>query len=145
MMILRSFLAVFAAFASFNVQAASEWVALSDVNSDSTFVNRANLTAQGDLVDVEVLRDFAETITLGNDAVSGDPLFAHRSITLTYRVDCSNNTLAMLQWQMFEGNQGEGTMIWNQQNADGLAYLNAVDPEMNAVLRSACGTTTVAR
>jgi hypothetical protein len=145
MMLLRYFLAVFAVLASLNVQAASEWVALNGVNSDSIFVNRANLAAQGDLVDVEVLRDFSETITLGNDAVSGDPLFAHRSITLTYRVDCTNNTLAMLQWQMFEGNQGEGPMIWNQQNANGLAYLNAVDPEMNAVLRSACGTTTVAR
>jgi len=144
-MFLRIVMATLAAATSFGVQAASGWVALSGANSETTFINRSSIHTQGQFVDVEVLRDFAETVTLGNDPQSGTPLYTHRSVTLSYRVDCSTNTLAMSEWQMFEKNLGQGALVWNQNNVTGLAFLPAVDAEMHAVLRSACATTTVSR
>jgi hypothetical protein len=144
-MFLRTALVTLMTTASFGVQAAPEWVALKGANSDATFVNPSSISAQGQFVDVEVLRDFAETITLGNDSKSGAPLYSHRSVTLTYKVDCATNRLAVTEWQMFDGNLGQGQVVWDQTNINGLAFVTAVNAEMRAVLRSACTTTTVWR
>ena len=143
-MIFRTFLAVSAMALSFGVQAAPGQ-SLAGTNSDTTLLKRSTVAAEGRFVDVEVLRNFADTITLGSDAQSGAPLYPHRSVALTYKVDCATSTLAMAEWQMFEGNFGQGRLIWDQENRDGLAFVPAVDAEMRAVLRSACATTTVAR
>ena len=144
-MFARIILATLAISASLPVQAAPEWVALAGANADSTFMNRASINGEGQYVDVEVLRDFAETITLGNDSETGVPLYPHRSVRLTYKVDCAANRLAMSEWQMFDGNLAQGQVVWDQKNVNGLAFVAAVDAEMRAVLRSACATTTVAR
>lgn len=143
-MFLRYFTAVCAAALSFGVQAATESNPLSAPSSATTLVRSAAATPER-YVDVEVLRDFADTVTLGNHPKSGAPLYAHRSVTLTYRVDCAAGTLAVADWQMFDGNFGQGQVIWNQQNHHGLAFVPAVNNEMRAVMRSACTTTTAAR
>ena len=144
-MIFRSFVAVSAAILSLGVQAATAPGALGNPDPATTFVKFAATTPQGSYVDVEVLRDYADTVTLGIDTESGAPLYAHRSVALTYRVDCTAGTLAVADWQMFDGNFGQGQVVWDQENHHGLAFLPAVNNEMRAVLRSACATTTVAR
>jgi hypothetical protein len=144
-MIIRTMIAFFAAIVSFNVQAKTAWVALSGDNTDTTFVKPTAIAPDGQFVDVEVLRDHAETITMGNDSRNGSPLYPHRSVTLTYRVDCTTNTLAVAEWQMHGANLGQGDTVWKQQNRDGLAFLPAVNEEMRAVLNAACATTTVSR
>jgi hypothetical protein len=144
-MFFRTLVAISVAALTLSVQAATERVALSGSNPGSTLTKLSTVAPQGRFVEVEVLRDFADTVTLGRDAQSGAALYPHRSVTLTYRVDCETSTLAMAEWQMFEGNSGQGQMIWNQENRDGLAFIPAVNPEMDTVLRSACATSTVAR
>ncbi len=143
-MLIRSLLAVSVAAYSLGVQAAPERTALNTPSPATTFVKFAAAAAQSRYVDVEVLRDYADTVTLGNDSDSGAPLYSHRSVTLTYRVDCVAGTLAVADWQMFDGNFGQGQVIWNQENRNGLAFVPAVNNEMRAVLRSACTTTKVA-
>lgn len=144
-MFARLILATLAATTTFNAQAAPEWVALADTNTRLTLVNQFTMSKQGQYVDVEVMRDFTETITLGNDAQTGAPLYPHRSVTLTYKVDCVSEKLAVSEWQMFDGNLGQGNTVWDQKNRSGLAFISAVDSEMRAVLRSACNTPTVSR
>ncbi len=144
-MFTRFIFATLALLASVSVQAAPEWVALAGTGSDSTFVNRTALDTDGRYVDVEVLRNFTETITLGSDPESGAPLYPHRSVTLSYKVDCAAARLAVSEWQMFEGNLASGKLVWNQNNAGSLAFLAPVNAEMRAVLRSACATNTVLR
>jgi len=127
------------------VQAAPEWVALEGSDSNTTFVNQVSIDNRGQYVDVDVLRDFPELITLGNDSITNEPLYPHRSVTLNYKVDCASNRLAMNEWQMFEGNLAQGKVIWHQKNINGLAFVTAADSEMRAVLHVACATTTVSR
>ena len=127
------------------VQAAPKWVALEGSDSNTIFVNQVSTDRQDQYVDVEVLRDFPELITLGNDSITDEPLYPHRSVTLNYKVDCASNRLAMSEWQMFEGNLAQGKVIWHQKNIDGLAFMTAADSEMRAVLHLACATTTVLR
>jgi hypothetical protein len=141
----RLITAILATVVYFSVQAAPQWVALAGGNADATFVNRASISEAGQYVDVQVLRDLAETVTLGTDPKTGETLYPHRSVTLTYKVDCAAERLAMSEWQMYAGNFGQGKVIWDQKNMSGLAFIPAVDPEMRAVLRTACATTTVAR
>ncbi len=144
-MFFRSLIAVSATALSFGVQAAAERDALTGANPDTTFIKLTAIAAEGRFVDVEVLRDFKDTVTLGTDAQSGAPLYPHRSVTLTYRVDCDASSLAVADWQMFDGNSGQGRRIWNQENRHGLAFLPPVNNEMRAVVRSACATRTVSR
>ena len=99
------------------VQAAPKWVALEGSDSNTIFVNQVSTDRQDQYVDVEVLRDFPELITLGNDSITDEPLYPHRSVTLNYKVDCASNRLAMSEWQMFEGNLAQGKVIWHQKTS----------------------------
>ena len=144
-MFARIIFATLFAAASVSVHAAPEWVALADSESDTTFVNRAMMDQQGLYVDVQVLRNFADTVTLGDNPETGAPMYPHRSVTLTYTVDCEANRLAVSEWQMFDGNLATGELVWDQKNGSGLGFIPAVNPEMRAVMRSACATNTVLR
>lgn len=138
------FASLFAA-ASVSVHAAPEWVWVAGTTSDTTFVSRGAMNSDEQYVDIQVMRNFAETVTLGNDPQSGASMYPHRSVTLTYKVDCSANRLAVSEWQMFGGNLATGEAVWNQKNADRLGFIDAVNDEMRAVMRSACATNTVLR
>lgn len=145
-MLTRIILTTLFAAAPIPVQAATESVALAGSNnSDITFVSRATTDTVDRYVDVQVLRNFADTTTLGNDSETGAPMYPHRSVTLTYKVDCDANRLAVSQWQMFAGNLATGQIVWDQKNTGRLGFIDAVNAEMRAVMRSACATNTVSR
>ena len=144
-MFARTVLATLLAAASVTVHAAPEWVWVAGTTSDTTFVSRSVINSSEQHVDVQVMRNFAETVTLGNDPETGAPMYPHRSVTLTYKVDCDANRLAVSEWQMYDGNLATGQVIWYQKNVDRLGFIDAVNDEMRAVMRSACATNTVLR
>ena len=138
-------IATLGATASPSVQDVPEWIWVAGTTSNTTFVSRSAMNSDEQYVDVQVMRNFAETVTLGNDAESGAPMYPHRSVTLTYKVDCDDNRLAVSEWQMYDGNLATGQVIWYQKNVDRLGFIAAVNDEMRAVMRSACATNTVLR
>lgn len=145
-MFARVVLSMLFATAPLHVQAATESVALSGSNNpDTTFVSRATADSDSPYVDVRVMRDFADTTTLGNDPVTGASMYPHRSVTLNYKVDCSANRLAVSGWQMFAGNLASGQVVWKQKNTGRLGFIDAVNAEMRAVMQSACPTSTASR
>ena len=144
-MFARIIFATLFAAASVTVHAAPEWVWVAGDTSDTSFVSRSAIYSDDQYVDVQVMRNFAETITLGDNPETGAPMYPHRSVTLNYKVDCDANRLAVSEWQMFDGNLATGQIIWYQKNADRLGFIDAVDDEMRAVMRSACATKTVLR
>lgn len=144
-MILRTALTSLAFATSVSVQAAPEWVALAETGTDSVFIDRTAIAAPGESVEVAVLRNFNETMTLGNDVETGKPWYPHRSVKVRYLVDCSANKLAVSGWQMFEGNFGNGDIVWAEQRYGKLNVTAASDDETRAVLRSTCATRTVSR
>jgi hypothetical protein len=143
-MIVRSVLAsaVFAASISAN---AASWTAMAGNNADYTFVDSASFENKGELVDVDVLRDFNETLTLGNDPDTGAEMYAHRSVKLTYKVDCGNDAIAISEWKMFAGSLGNGEVVWAGKNSGKLAFTAANDEETRALLVSTCATNTASR
>lgn len=142
---LRSALAFSALTISSVVHAVPNWVALTDSMADASFIDRAASTSQQRYVDVEVLRNFDQTVVLGNDPASGDALYPHQSVQLRYRVDCGASKLAMTGWKMFDRKFAEGNVIWAIRNQGEPAFLDAVDDESRAVLRTTCTTYTASR
>ena len=130
---------------SFTAIAAPQWAALSGNNADETFVDRPAYPSTNELVDVDVLRVFDEPVALGNDPVTGVELYPHRSVRLTYKVNCGSGTLAMSQWTMYDGSFGDGNVMWDVAVRDQLAFSTANDQETRAVMRSICGTSTASR
>ena len=144
-MFARIITATLFATASLSVHAAPEWNWVAGTTSDTTFVSRSAINNETLHVDVQVMRNFSETVTLGNNPETGAAMYPHRSVTLTYKVNCDANRLAVSEWQMFEGNLATGKVIWYQKNVDRLGFIDAVNDEMRAVMRSACATNTVLR
>lgn len=148
-MIARLILSALFVAAPLTVQAMSESVAQFGGDTEMTFVSRtvADTTDQNEAryVDIQVLRNFSATNSLGKDPETGSALYPHRSVTLSYKVDCDANRLAVSQWRMFAGTSATGTLVWNQQNTDRLGFIDAVNAEMRAVMRAACPTNTVSR
>lgn len=130
---------------SFTAIAAPQWAALSGNNADETFVDRSAYPSTNDPVEVNVLRIFDEPVALGNDPATGAELYPHRSVRLTYKVNCATDTLAMSQWTMYDGNFGDGNVMWDVAVRDELAFSAANDQETRAVMGSICGTSTAAR
>ncbi len=144
-MLARIILTTLFAAAPLSVQALTETTAQTGSNPDTTFLSRAPIDPGDQFVDIRVLRNFAETITLGTDPETGAALYPHRSVALSYKVDCDANRLAVSEWQMFGGNLATGQIVWDQTNSGKLGFIEAVDAEMRAVMRSACATNTVLR
>jgi hypothetical protein len=138
---------IFAAAMAFSLSAtaAPQWAAVSGNNADDTFVDSASYSSQGHLVDVDVLRIFDEQIALGNDPETGEAVYPHRSVKLTYKVNCDARTIAISEWTMFDGSFGDGDVVWDVKVQDTFAFTRANDEETRAVMRSTCATTTASR
>ncbi|MGD8476604.1 MAG: hypothetical protein PVI98_05630 [Burkholderiales bacterium] len=131
--------------ASVAANAAPKWVQLPHSTADTSFLDQSSVIAQGDYVDVNVLRNFEDTIVLGVDPVSGAQMYSHRSVKLSYRVDCDSRKVALTGWEMYGGNFGNGEVVWANTNWGKPAFLAAVDDETRAVMTSACATNTASR
>ena len=144
-MIARSILASAVLATSISANAAPQWNALGGNNADATFVDRTSFELQGGFVTVDVLRNFKETIVLGNQPETGEAMYPHRSVKLTYKVDCGRSAIALSEWKMFDGNFGNGEVVWADRNWGNLAFTAANDEETRAVLRSTCVADTASR
>ena len=143
-MIKRSLLAVMAFAVTTSAHSAPEWVELPHSVGDASFLDHSSINVQGEYVDAEVLRNYGETIVLGNDPASGAPMYAHRSVELEYAVDCASRKVALKGWKMFEGNFGNGEVVWADTNWGKPAFVRASDEESRAVMISACATELAA-
>ena len=138
----RSMIATAAMAFSLTAAAAPQWAAIPGNNADDTFVDRCSHSSQNQLLEVNVLRIFDEQIALGNDPETGKAMYPHRSVQLTYEVDCGAGTIAMSRWTMYDGSFGDGEVVWNVDVLNDLAFTRANDEETRAVMASNCATNT---
>lgn len=139
-MIKTAFLASAALATALSAHAAPEWSELPYSIADASFIDRSSIDPKGMIVNVNVLRNFDQTITLGNDPVTGAPMYSHRSVRLQYVVDCESGKLAIANWKMFDGNFANGDVVWTDANWGKPQFTRAIDGESRAVLASACAT-----
>ena len=144
-MIKRTAVASLALATSLTANAAPKWVELSHSMADMSFLDHSSAVVHGKYVDVNVLRNFDDTIVLGSDPVTGQDMYSHRSVQLSYRVDCDSRELSLTGWEMYEGNLGTGNIVWANTKWGNPAYHSAVDDETRDVLISACAINTASR
>ena len=144
-MIKRTILASAAFAFTLSANAAPKWVELPHSMADLSFLDHSSINLQGSYVDVEVLRNYDETVVLGNDPVSGAEMYSHRSVKLAYRVDCDSRKVALSGWKMYAGNFGAGEVVWADTNWGEPVFVAATDAESRSVLISACATAIAAR
>jgi len=144
-MIKRSILASLALATSVAANAAPKWVELPHSMADTSFLDHSSVISQGDYADVNVLRNFDNTIVVGNDPVSGAAMYSHRSVKLSYRVNCDSRKVALTGWEMYGGNFGSGQVVWANTNRGTPAFVAAVDEETRAVMISACAINIASR
>ena len=144
-MISRTAIAFLALATSLSANAAPKWVELPHSVADMSFIDQSSAVVYGQFVDVNVLRNFDNTVVLGNDPATGKDMYSHRSVRLSYRVDCDSRKLSLTSWEMYEGKFGNGDVVWANTNWSKPAYLAAVDDETRAVLDSACAINTASR
>ncbi len=128
-----------------SANAAPQWVELPHSLADASFLDRQSIDTRGEMVNVSVLRNFDQTIVLGNDPVSGEAMYPHRSVNINYLVDCSSGKLALAGWKMFNGNYGNGEVVWADRNWGEPVFVAAADAESRAVMNAACATAVAAR
>ena len=141
----RLVLAVAVLSASVSAHAAPEWSLVAGNIGDQTFLDTGSFQKDGDIVQVNVLRSYDETIPLGNDPVTGDEMYAHRSVKLTYQVDCEKGMIAMSGWKMFEGTHGNGNVVWTDQTWGKQRFTKSNDAQTRSVVRSTCTTNIASR
>ena len=67
---------------SMSVVAAPEWVAVEDSGEATVLLDLTSAVKTGELVSIQVLRNYDQLITLGNDPTTNEMLYPHRSVKL---------------------------------------------------------------
>ena len=121
------------------------WNLVADAGGALAFIDQNSVAALGGAQSVWLLRNYPQTIELGNDPVTGTPWYPHRSVRIQYAVDCALNRLALNAWQMHSENFGVGAVVWADRNHGLLAYAAAWSEEEKAAIAEVCVTKTALR
>jgi hypothetical protein len=63
-----------------------------------------------------VVRNYADTVTLGTHVPTGVPMYPHRSARIEYAVSCAEGQIAMRGWQLYSGPDGKGQVVWGDRD-----------------------------
>ncbi|HUU73571.1 MAG TPA: surface-adhesin E family protein [Burkholderiales bacterium] len=145
---LKSLIIAAATFVGLSSAVAAEdttyWVALSsDVALNHAAIDNG---ANGEKI-AWIERNYAEQISLGEDAQTGQAVCPHQSVQVQYVVNCEMNTINMVSWKMFSGAHSQGDLVW-QRSYQGEAAANVYSPqtaEELSVSNAICGTVTASR
>jgi hypothetical protein len=122
----RWFVAVFLALAALSAQSAP---------ADSTqvvAVDWKSFERVGNHARIWLLRSFKQTTLLGHD------LYPHRSQRLQYVIDCSDQSYALSQWILTDGEAGAGAVVWADRNEE-LDFVHAAKGTLEAaVIHAGC-------
>ncbi len=125
--------------------AAPQWTLVAGASTSAAYIDRFSVTEIAGAKSVWVLRNYAETITLGLDPVTGAPWYPHRSVKVLYAVDCGAGRVAVNAWQMYSGNFANGEIVWADKHHGLPAYSAPAAAEENAAIAAACGAKTALR
>jgi hypothetical protein len=125
---------------SMSAVAAPEWVTIADSGQDAVMLDMASVTKVGGLVNVRVLRNYDQLITLGNDPTTNEMLYPHRSVKLGYLANCESGQLSLASSQMFSGNFGNGEAVWADKEQGAPAFMAPSNLEESSALNAACSS-----
>jgi hypothetical protein len=125
---------------SMSAIAAPEWITVADRGDGTVLLDLASVAKAGELVNIQVLRNYKQLITLGNDPTTNEMLYPHRSVKLGYLANCESGKVSLASWQMFSGNFGNGETVWTDKELDAPAFMAPSSPEESSALNAACSS-----
>lgn len=125
---------------SMSAFAAPEWITVADNQEATVLLDLASVNKVGDLVNVRVLRNYGQLITLGNDPTTNEMLYPHRSVKLGYLANCQSGKVSLESWQMFSGNFGNGETVWADKEHGAPAFMAPASTEESSALAAACSS-----
>ena len=119
--------------------AAQEWKLVSLDDQQLTFADGGRVVRNPVAASLWVLESYPET------RHAGDGGYPHRSRSLRYVFNCSEETYAIAQWIMHEGALGHGEAVWaDRAAAPTFVRVHAGDPQAG-LLAAACGGAALAQ
>lgn len=137
---IAKFIAAATLATSMSAFAAPEWVKLADSTDSTSYLKVASVSSHGDLMNLQLLRNYEQLITLGNDPTTNEAFYPHRSVKLGYLANCESGKLSLSSWQMFSGNFGSGETVWTDQEQGAPAFMAPSTVEESSALSAACSS-----
>lgn len=125
---------------SMSAVAAPEWITVADNGEGTVLLDIASVAKTGELLSIQVMRNYEQLITLGNDPTTNEMLYPHRSVKLGYLANCESGRVSLASWQMFSGNFGNGETVWTDKELDAPAFMPPSNPEESSALSAACAS-----
>jgi hypothetical protein len=125
---------------SMSVIAAPDWPKVATVNMGTVFLDRASVTSAGEFVSVRILRNYDQLVTLGNDPVTNEVWYPHRSVNLGYLANCETGKVALKSWQMYSGNFGSGETVWADRHQGSPTFMIPSSNEESSALIATCSS-----
>ena len=120
--------------------AAPEWVKLAYSSDSTSYLDVASFSNRGDFVHLQLLRNYEQLITLGNDPTTNAVLHPHRSVKLGYLANCESGKVSLSSWQMFSGNFGRGETVWADREQGAPAFIAPSTDQESSALSAACSS-----
>ncbi len=117
-----------AAFSAF----ADPWKEVASSEQESVLIDSASIEANGDEIQVKVLRDYPNTQL---NLLDGK-WYAFRSQIAVYSVDCTQGKLGHLEWALHKAGQGRGRVVHEGR----VAGVTSIDAPANAGDRALVST-----
>ena len=125
---------------SMSVVAAPEWVTVADSGEATALSDLTSVAKTGELVRIQILRNYDQLITLGNDPTTNEMLYPHRSVKLGYLANCKSGKVSLESWQLFSGNFGTGETVWTDRELGTPAFMATSGSEESSALQAACAS-----
>ncbi|HXV09025.1 MAG TPA: surface-adhesin E family protein [Burkholderiales bacterium] len=119
--------------------AAQDWKLVSLDDQQLTFTDGGRVARNPVAASLWVLESYPEVRHVG------EGWYPHRSRSLRYVFNCSEETYAIAQWILHQGALGHGDAVWaDRATAPAFAQVHAGDPQA-ALLAAACSGTALAQ
>lgn len=125
---------------SMSVFAAPDWTKVANVSMGTVFLDRGSVASAGEFVSVRILRNYDQLVTLGNDPVTNEPWYPHRSVNLGYLANCETGKVALKSWHMYSGNFGRGETVWADRQLGSPTFMVPSSNEESSALIATCSS-----
>jgi hypothetical protein len=137
--------AVALALLSTTAFANSDWIQIPSAGDGRAFLDRASFVETSGMTEVTVLRSYDELVTLGDDALTGDNLYPHRSAKVRYSVDCTAKKVGVGGWELYSGSLGDGKIVWADSESEFVVLTAPKSTEERLAFASVCSQDIATR
>ena len=132
------------AVASTAAVAGPQWQQFSNADGALTFLDLNTKQAGPQMVQVRVMRSYDKPINLGKHPETGEAIYRHGSVKMTYTIDCAEGVLALVGWQMYSGSLGDGEVVWADNVSGQVAFDVPLSIDERFALTNGCALRAAA-